>query len=78
MANNLVTIYRVTTTMCNPDRVHVDLRADEEASMAYFDGVKRNPDCISLTVEKLQSSEDNDFLEVTEELAHYYREEGKS
>lgn len=67
----MITIYRVETYMSNPNRYHADLYGDYDEAMSYFNGVKNNPNCESIEVIKLQSSEDFSLLKDVEIIASY-------
>ena len=66
-----MTIYRVDTKMENPVREHHDLYTNYDAAMSYYNGVKNNPDCISIEVTRLEDVNGSELLEEVEIVASY-------
>lgn len=69
----MTVIYQVETKMQNPHREHRDLYSDLDDAMSYYNGVKRNPDCLSIDVIKFADSEDFSLLKSQGAVASYYR-----
>lgn len=71
----MTTIYKVILKAEKPDRTVADMRTDYDNTMSYFNGVKNNPNVISMEVEKWQDSEDSDVMDCVDTIAKYYRDD---
>jgi hypothetical protein len=65
------TIYKIYSEFTNPKRKYTDLWGDYDEAINWFNSVKNSPDCISMEVVKMQTSEDCSFFEETEIVASY-------
>jgi hypothetical protein len=64
-------IYRINSKFSNPPQEHSDLWGDYDEALGWFNGVKNNPDCVSMEMTKLQTSDDCSFFEEVEIVASY-------
>lgn len=70
----MMTIFRITTKMQNPERKHIDLYSDMDEAMGFFNGVRRNANCKSIEVTKLQNTDDCSKFDEVEVIASFSKE----